>query len=312
MKIGCIGQGWIGKNYANDFEARGYDVIRYALEEPHVANKAAIATCDIVFIAVPTPTTPRGFDDSAIRNVLPLVGYGKIAVIKSTVLPGTTETLQGLFPDIFVLHSPEFLVESSAAYDAAHPNRNIIGVPYPNAVYREKAAAVLSVLPDTPYKKIMPARDAEFVKYAGNCFLFFKVMYMNLLYDVITASGSDWNNVREALIHDPRIGTSHSEPVHASRQGAKSGRGAGGHCFIKDFEVFRDMYRGVQDEYGNVLLAALKDKNIELLVNSSKDLDLLEGVYGDLTRYLSPLVSRVQTPTETYGLPGEQSHAQGR
>jgi nucleotide sugar dehydrogenase len=281
MKIGCIGQGWIGKNYANDFEARGYNVVRYALEEPHIANKGDIAACDIVFIAVPTPTTLQGFDDSTIRNVLPLVGKGKIAVIKSTILPGTTEKLQQFSPHIFVLHSPEFLVESTAAYDAAHPNRNIIGIPKMNAVYREKAEVVLRVLPEAPYTQIMLARDAEFVKYAGNCFLFTKVMFMNMLYDVVVAMGSDWSSVREALIHDPRIGPSHTEPLH------QSGRGAGGHCFIKDFEAFRELYRvNVQDPYGNALFTALKDKNIELLANSAKNLDLLEGVYGDINRYL--------------------------
>lgn len=281
MKIGFIGQGWIGKNYANDFDARGYEVVRYALEEPHIKNKDAVGFCDIVFIAVPTPTTPDGFDDSLLQTVLPLVGKGKTAVIKSTILPGTTEKLQKLFPDVFMLHSPEFLVESTAAYDAAHPNRNIIGIPKMDAAYREKAEAVLRVLPDAPYAKVMTARDAEFVKYAGNCYLFMKVMFMNLLHDVVTSSDSDWTNVREALIHDPRIGTSHTEPLH------KSGRGAGGHCFIKDFEAFREMYRSeVGDRYGNALLGALKDKNIELLVNSSKDLDLLKGVYGDVSAYV--------------------------
>jgi len=281
MKIGFIGQGWIGKNYANDFETRGYEVVRYALEEAYRANKKIIATCEIVFIAVPTPTTPEGFDDSTLRNALLLVGHGNTAIIKSTILPGTTEALQKLFPHIFVLHSPEFLVESTAAYDAAHPNRNIIGIPTINALYREKAEEVLRVLPDAPYEKIMPSRDAEFVKYAGNCYLFTKVMFMNLLHDVVAQMGSDWDNVREALIHDPRIGTSHTEPLH------KSGRGAGGHCFIKDFEAFREMYRtNVPDTYGNALLAALKDKNIELLANSGKDLDLLKGVYGDISGYI--------------------------
>jgi UDPglucose 6-dehydrogenase len=281
MNLGCIGQGWIGKNYADDFEARGYSVTRYALEEPYKNNKEKIAYCDIVFIAVPTPTTPEGFDDSYLRAVLPLVGKGKTSVIKSTILPGTTETLQKLFPDIFIVHSPEFLVEKTAAYDAAHPNRNIIGIPDMSDTYREKAGAVLKVLPEAPYAKVMPARDAEFVKYAGNCFLFTKVMFMNLLYDVVDEMGSDWNTVREALIHDPRIGSSHTEPVH------QSGRGAGGHCFIKDFEAFRDMYRvHVPSIYGNALLTSLRDRNAELLVNSEKDIDLLKEVYGDITPYL--------------------------
>lgn len=280
MQIGFIGQGWIGKHYADDFEARGYDVVRFALEEPYIQNKEKIGVCDIVFIAVPTPTTKEGFDDSIVRRVLPLVGKGKIAVVKSTILPGTTESLQNENPDIFVLHSPEFLVESTAAYDAGHPNRNIVGIPVENDVYRAKAQAVLDVLPDAPYVRTMSSRDAEFVKYAGNCFLFTKVMYMNLLYDLIVAKGGDWKSVRDAFIHDPRIGASHTEPVH------KTGRGAGGHCFIKDFEAFREMYdKEVKDTYGSELLEALAHKNIELLVNSEKDMDLLEGVYGDVSGY---------------------------
>ncbi|MFZ2167628.1 MAG: hypothetical protein WAV50_02020 [Minisyncoccia bacterium] len=298
MKIGFVGQGWIGKNYADDFEARSFEVVRYALEEPYRANEAAIATCDIVFVAVPTPTTPEGFDDSALRAVLPLVGVGKIAVIKSTVLPGTTEKLSALFPDRFVFHSPEFLVEATAAYDAAHPNRNIIGIPNMDAVWREKAELVLSVLPPAPYAKVMRARDAEFVKYAGNCYLFTKVMFMNILHDAVTAAGADWNQVRDALVHDPRIGTSHTEPVH------KSGRGAGGHCFIKDFEAFRVLHRTLtNDERGTRLLDALTEKNIELLVQSGKDIDLLESVYGDVSGYArsgtkNPMTSRASSRTK--------------
>ena len=41
-KIGFIGQGWIGKNYSDDFEKRGYEIVRYSLEEPYVKNKEKI------------------------------------------------------------------------------------------------------------------------------------------------------------------------------------------------------------------------------------------------------------------------------
>src|SRR5882672_9533688 len=104
MKVGFIGQGFIGKNYADDFEDRGLDVVRYSLESQYVGNRDEISNCDVVFIAVPTPTTPQGFDYSLIREVLPLVKESKIAVIKSTVIPGTTEILQKEFPKIFILH----------------------------------------------------------------------------------------------------------------------------------------------------------------------------------------------------------------
>ena len=38
MKIGFIGQGWIGKHYADDFEQRGFDVVRYAPNEQYILN----------------------------------------------------------------------------------------------------------------------------------------------------------------------------------------------------------------------------------------------------------------------------------
>jgi UDP-glucose 6-dehydrogenase len=108
-KIGFIGQGFIGKNYADDFERRGFSVVRYALEQPFVQNKDRIKECDIVFIAVPTPTTPEGYDDSIVRSAVALARDGATVVIKSTLLPGTTESIQKSFPKKYVMHSPEFL-----------------------------------------------------------------------------------------------------------------------------------------------------------------------------------------------------------
>ncbi len=223
MKIGFIGQGWIGKNYADDFEHRGYRVVRYSLEKAYRSNKDKIKTCDIVFVAVPTPTTPKGFDDSIVRKAIKLVDRHKIAVIKSTIIPGTTESIQKENPDVFVFHSPEFLVETTAAYDAAHPSRNIVGIPLHTKIYKRKALSVINVLPKSPYNKVIFSRDAEFVKYAGNCFLFTKVIYMNLLYDLVTSSGGDWDTVKDALVHDTRIGVSHTEPIH--KKGRRGRRG---------------------------------------------------------------------------------------
>ncbi|MDD2807876.1 MAG: hypothetical protein PHW95_05165 [Patescibacteria group bacterium] len=288
-KIGFIGQGWIGKNYADDFEKRGFEVVRYALEEPHIHNGDKIVECDIVFIAVPTPTTPSGFDDSILRQAIKKIGKGKIAVIKSTILPGITESIQADNPDSFILHSPEFLRESSAARDAANPNRNIIGIPLDNEAYRQAAQTVLSVLPKAPFELVCPAKEAELIKYMGNSFLYLKVVYINMLYDLAKAMDCDWDIVAEAFAADPRIGGSHLKPVHASGHldSVKSGRGAGGHCFIKDYAALTELYKKmVDDEIGHKTLNAIRDKNIDLLVSSSKDLDLLEGVYGpEITSY---------------------------
>ncbi len=281
-KIGYVGQGFIGRNYADDLERRGFEVIRYALEEPYVHNKDRIKECDIVFVAVPTPTTPNGFDYSIVKSALGLIGEGKTAIVKSTVLPGTTVELQKEFPSIHVFHSPEFLREATAAYDAAHPDRTIIGIPNDTPDNRARARAVIDVLPPAPFEMICTSLEAELIKYAGNNWLFIKVVYTNLLYDLAQKLGADYDSVRDGLAADPRIGRSHLDPVHQSGHGGTPGRGAGGHCFIKDFEAFRRMYASeLHDAHGMRVLDALAAKNIQLLHDSGKDLELLTGVYGD-------------------------------
>jgi len=283
MKIGFIGQGFIGRNYADDFENRGYDVVRYAKEEPYTGNAGKIAECDIVFIAVPTPTTPTGFDDGILRAVLPHVGKGKTAVIKSTILPGTTKALQEDFPDIYLLNSPEFLTEKTAAYDAAHPNRNIVGIPKKDAEYEKRAKEVLSVLPKAAYELVADSSETELIKYAGNIFLYFKLMYANVFYEMAGLVDADYDVIKEAVAADPRIGPSHLNVVHQSgHPGAIPGRGAGGHCFIKDFAALRKFYEKYPgaDPETVALMLALEIKNKELLTKSNKDLDLLQEVYG--------------------------------
>lgn len=278
-KIGFIGQGFVGKNMANDFEERGFETIRYSLEPEYVGNKERVKEADIVFIAVPTPTRPEGFDDSILRNEIKLVGKGNIAVIKSTIIPGTTESLQKQSPEIFILHSPEFLVAATAKEDAKKPERNLIGIPTDNAIYRTKAEAVLSVLPKAPYTQILLSKETELIKYIGNNFLYTKVIFMNLMYDIAEKIGADWGKVSEAVSMDKRIGKSHMQPVHTSER--SSGRGAGGHCFPKDFEALLQFYKDqINDETGLKVLEAVRNKNVELLRTSGKDADILAGIYN--------------------------------
>jgi UDPglucose 6-dehydrogenase len=275
--IGFIGQGWIGKNYATDFEARGYTTVRYALEPEYVGNKDKIKECDVVFIAVPTPTTPGGFDASIVESALGLVGEGKIAVLKSTILPGTTAQLQEKFPAIILLYSPEFLSEATAAHDAANPFSNIIGLSKESEAHNKAAEAVLAVLAPAPFVQVCTSTEAELIKYSHNLNGYFQIMLANVLYDAAATLGADWEKVRGALDHDPFVANRYGKPVH------KSGRGAGGGCFIKDFAAFRTLYERLVpgDSKGLEMLAAMEQKNIELLRSSNKDLDLLRGVYGE-------------------------------
>src|SRR3989344_779191 len=253
IKIGFIGQGYVGKNYADDFEARGYHVVRYAKEKPYYKNKDAIKGCDVVFVAVPTPTTPKGYDSSIIRKILPLVGVGKVAVLKS----------------------PEFLSESTARHDASYPFVNIVGITKETSEYKKAAKLVHSILPKAPKHFTVKSIEAEIIKYVHNCSGYTQIIFFNLMYSLSQKMGANWKNIEEAIKVDPFIPTRYASPIH------KSGRGAGGHCFIKDFAALREIYRKmVADSSGVSVLKSVEKKNIELLRSSGKDVEILESVYN--------------------------------
>ena len=273
--IGFIGQGYIGKNYADDLEGRGYETIRYALEEPFRKNKDRIKECDIVFIAVPTPTVDGKFDASIVSASIGLVGNGRIALIKSTMVPGTTVTLQKAHPDVTVLYSPEFLSETTAAYDAAHPFSNIVGIAEDNERNRRAAEEVHAILPKAPFTLTCNSTEAELIKYAHNANGYVQTLLFNMMYDIARKHGSDWSAIHKAVLADPMISNYYAQPIH------KGGRGAGGHCFIKDFAALSEVYKKtVGDKEGIALMKAFEEKNMQLLISSGKDVDLLAGVYG--------------------------------
>jgi UDP-glucose 6-dehydrogenase len=110
-----------------------------------------------------------------------------------------------------------------------------------------------------------------------------KVIFMNMVYDAAAAAGADYAVIADAMKADPRIGTSHMNVVDQSgHPGSVPGRGAGGHCFPKDWAAFTDWYKETcaGDVAGQAVLEAVEAKNVDLLRTSQKDLDLLAGIYG--------------------------------
>jgi nucleotide sugar dehydrogenase len=274
--IGVIGQGWVGRHYANHFEGHGYLTVRYSLEPEFVGNAKTISGCDFVFIAVPTPTKYGSPGDiSAVRAVLPLVGRGKVAVIKSTVMVGVTKRLQEEFKHCTILHCPEFLSERTAAKDVAEPPRNIIGLPVKDDAHTEAASALRWILPEAPCDITCSSDESELIKYAHNANGYLQVVFTNLLFDVATECGASWDVLQRAFSADPDMSHRYLNPVH------QGGRGAGGDCFIKDFEAFIHLAEtaGLSDGYIAILKAARK-RNLSLLVETGKSVDLVQKTYG--------------------------------
>ncbi len=267
-RIAVAGTGMVGGALARYLQAKGLEVGLF--DPPKGQNDTGVlAEADIVFIAVPTPyyLDGRGFDDSYLREAIEAIPEaGKTIVIKSTVIPGTTEALQRDYPQHAFLFNPEFLTEANADRDMAFPTRQLMGY---TAASMDKAQMVLDLLPSAPYQAAMPAVEAELVKYFGNAFLAMRVAFANQMYDICQAMGVNYALVRDAAAADPRIGASHLDVTHGGY------RGYGGKCLPKDVRSLIQLAKALGVE-PSVLIAA-EEYNNELVSSQGLDVAWKEG-----------------------------------
>jgi UDPglucose 6-dehydrogenase len=194
-----------------------------------------------------------------------------------------TKSIQDQYPDRVVLHSPEFLLETTSATDASAPERNIVGMPVDDEAHRAAAKQVMAILPKAPYELITSSSNAELIKYGSNSYLFLKIVFSNMFYQLAEKHGGDWEQIREAIGKDPRIGPAHMNlHLKGEPEGVYRRRGAGRSCFIKDWAELSELFAATFPNDKNTIqaLRGLEYKNAELLREYDRYVDLLEGVYG--------------------------------
>ena len=228
-----------------------------------ISAAAVAATCDFVFLCVPTPLRADGETElsylmSALDSVATNLRPGAVVVTKSTVPVGTAPKIGAALgrTDVALASNPEFLREGSAVADFLAPDRIVIGAE-DRAVARRVAALYKSV--DAPLILCDPT-SAETVKYAANAFLAAKVSFVNALAAVCEAVDADVDSVLEGVGTDHRIGSAYLQP----------GPGWGGSCLPKDTRALV----GVASDAGYVF-------------------DLLEGVIAVNEQQLDRVVAKV-------------------
>jgi UDPglucose 6-dehydrogenase len=255
---GIIGVGVVGSAVRNYLQLTGICPLLY---DPfkELGSVEEINQADLVYICVPTPYVgDRGFDGKAVATALSLLRGEKTVVIKSTVIPGTTERLQREYPQHQILFNPEFLREASADADFLTPDRQIVGFCGDGSV---RATDVLAALPRAPYEAVVPASAAELTKYATNAFLALKVIFGNELFDLCQGLSTDYEVVKEGIGADERIGMSHLDVLDAGY------RGYGGKCLPKDTRSLLDLADDLGVEMR--LLAAAHEVNSRLRAPTS-------------------------------------------
>ncbi|RQH01744.1 UDP-glucose 6-dehydrogenase AglM [Natrarchaeobius oligotrophus] len=292
MQVSIVGSGYVGTTVAACLADLGHDVVNVEIDEDvvdainageapihesgleeriaeHAGSRlratteyAAVRDTDLTFLCLPTPTTAAGgLDLAPMRAGAEMLGGAlaesdgdHLVVVKSTVLPGTTEDVIGpILEDesemqvgggLELAMNPEFLRMGTAVRDFLEPDKIVVGAT------SEDAAATIRELYDPilegdaraetdgdgesdsirrPALVETGVREAELIKYANNAFLASKVSLINELGNVAKEYGADAYEVLEAVGLDDRI----------SEKFMRSGLGWGGSCFPKDVDALR-------------------------------------------------------------------------
>lgn len=203
----------------------------------------AVMNSDVSFVCVGTPSLKNGkLDLSHIESVAREIGgairqkkSAHVFVLRSTVLPGTTETVvlpilekesgKKCARDFTVCYNPEFMREGSAVADFLNPPYTILGASDKNhlAPLRE----LYKDLPVQLYETTIPV--AEMVKYFSNCFHALKIGFANEMGTMCKHLGVDAQEVTRIFTSDTKL--------NISRAYLSPGFAFGGSCLPKDLRA---------------------------------------------------------------------------
>jgi GDP-mannose 6-dehydrogenase len=197
----------------------------------------AISASDLGLICVGTPSRDSGqLDVTAVERVAEDIGHAVrkrtapyTVVLRSTVLPGTTESI--LVPalgkaggpgGVAVAVNPEFMREGSSLHDFARPPLTLVGCADTDtaSLVRELYADV-----DAPFVHTS-VRTAEMAKYVSNAFHALKVTFANEIGDLCEALGADPQEVMRIFALDRKLNISEAY--------LRPGFAFGGSCLPKD------------------------------------------------------------------------------
>lgn len=243
--------------------------------------REAVLNTEISLICIGTPSRPNGsLNLSFVEKVSGEIGKvlkdkkeNHTVVVRSTVLPGTTENI--VIPileessggnngeDFSVIFNPEFLREGKAIYDFYHPPRTVIGT-----LDKDSGKVVEDLFRGVEgpvvYTDLI---TAEMVKYSDNCFHALKVAFGNEIGRICKIKGVDSRELMKIFCMDKKLNIS---PVYLM-----PGNAFGGSCLPKDLRAIT--YMANKNDVSIPVLDSIIDSNeshkksaLDLVVSQKK------------------------------------------
>ena len=237
MNISIIGLGFVGNAMLKTFEfkkiknIKGYDKFKNG----GIGTFENCLDTDIMFLCLPTlyDENIKSYNLEPIKETLFKLNkfnYQGIIVIKSTIEPDTTDFFAKKYPNLNLIHNPEFLTARTAYKDFLNQKHIVLGKS--ELCDDNKFNMVINF-----YKKLWPiaeisicnAKESEIMKLGCNSFYAVKIQFFNELYLLSHHHNIDYNKVKNMMINNKWI-----NPMHTNVPGHDGKLSYGGLCFPKD------------------------------------------------------------------------------
>lgn len=237
MLIGIIGYGVVGQAIGHSFKMQGHRIAHYDKYLNESTTISELTAADCIFVCVPTNNVNNTCDTSIVKSTvetLAELNYTGIIIIKSTVVPGTTQKLIDQYPDLKLSFVPEFLRQDNASDDFQNLTKTLIV-----GTTRDDDFKFISNLhrPFSPDAINITPTEAEIVKYFSNNYNSMRVVFANAYYEVCKKIGASYNNILSAAVTLPNI---QSDLYLKCSPGQ---RGYEGKCLPKDTQAFNSFLK---------------------------------------------------------------------
>jgi UDPglucose 6-dehydrogenase/GDP-mannose 6-dehydrogenase len=287
MQISVIGAGYVGLVSGVCLAELGHDIVCVDVDEEKVATmnrgqppfheegldallgkhiggrltattdiSRAVEETDLTLICVGTPSREDGIDLTYIQKSSAQIGtvlrrksdYHTV-VVKSTVVPGTTDTVvrpvleetsgKQAGVDFGIGMNPEFLTEGQAVRDFMAPDRIVIGGIDDRT--RDELARVYEVFPDAAVVRVNN-KTAEMIKYASNAVLATQISFANEIANLCSSLGDIdvvqvMDGVHLSYYLQPFVSGSPKRVKAPIASFLEAGCGYGGSCLPKDLKA---------------------------------------------------------------------------
>jgi len=251
MEIGIVGVGVVGGSFLKLLTVQGHSIKKLDIYKNYFDD---ISKSDIVFICINDTDKEMTNIKSVVKDVVKKNQKG-IIVIRTTLIPGTTDEFIELYPERRIAFLPEFLTERNAEYDTFHPDKVIIGTEdkevfeilgklFEDIIYQER---IIQVKP----------LEAELIKVGLNALAVIKVVFAEQMFDLASHYGVDYMNIYKGFHLDK---FTKGEHLIAGKDGY---RGASGKCLPKDIGFL--CYAGEKNSINFPLIDLAQQLNIYYL-----------------------------------------------